>query len=457
MRQGPMTTLRLIALGAVLATLAGCGITYMSSRVSDQAAGMDVRVIPLTPETVLMANSAPYAPRTLPAAFYQTVGMGSPRGTGALPEPPATPQLSPQLLELRPPPRVEPGPYRLGTGDVLRLVVAAGQQIDPLTGATEGTTTMQELTLRDDGAVSMPQVGTVDMAGLTVEEAENRLFSRMIDAGLDPNFSLEVSGYNSQRAAVGGAVGSARTVPLTLNPPSLNEALTAAGGITARDAEFASIRIYRQGELYQIPLQDFRARPDLQNLPVLPGDAIYVDTTYDLDRAQAFYQRQLDVISLQRSNRQAAISEMQTEMNLRRSVLSEQRDNFRTLNDLGAVERDYVYLTGEVTRQSRWALPFDRQATLADALFDTGGFRPDTGNPGHIYVLRAATDPAEFGAVTAWHLDGRSAATFTLATRFQMRPDDILFIEQQPVTRWSRAMQQTIPSFINTVVAATND
>lgn len=449
-----MTKLRILALGAVLLALAGCGITYVSSRIGTEADGMDVRVVPISPETILIANNQPYAPRSLPAAFYQTTGTASPRGAGALPEPPVTPQLSPQVLELRPPPAVTPGPYRLGTGDVMRLVVAAGQQVDPLTGATEGQTTMQELTVRDDGAVSMPQVGIVDMAGLTVEEAEARLFSRMIDAGLDPSFSLEVSDYNSQRAAVGGAVGSPGIVPLTLNPPDLNEALASAGGITARDAEYTSIRIYRAGELYQIPVDDFRTRSDLQRLPVLPGDAIFVDTTYDLDRAQAFYERQLGVISLQRSNRQAALSEMQTELGLRRTALSEQRDNFRTLSDLGAVERDYVYLTGEVARQSRWPLPYGQHASLADVLYDAGGFRTETGNPGHIYVLRASTDPAEFGAVTAWHLNARSAATFTLAPRFQMRPDDIIFIEEQPVTRWSRAMQQTIPSFINTVAAA---
>jgi len=452
-----MTSLRLLALGAILVALSGCGVTYISSRVGTRADdGMDVRVVPISAETVLIANSQPYAPRSLPAAFYQSAGIGSPRGAGALPEPPVLPQLAPQPLELRPPPPVTPGPYRLGTGDVLRLVVAAGMQVDPLTGASEGTATMQELTVRDDGAVSMPQVGTVDMAGLTVEEAEARLFGRMIDAGLDPNFSLEISGYNSQRAAVGGAVGTPRTIALTLNPPGLNEALASAGGVTARDAAYASIRLYRDGALYQIPLEDFLARPDLQNLPVLPGDAIYVDTTYDLDRAQAFYERQLDVIALQRTNRQTALAEVQAEMGLRRSVLSEQRDNFRTLADLGAVERDYVYLAGEVARQNRWPLPYGQQASLADVLYDNGGFRSDTGNPAHIYVLRAATDPAAFGAVTAWHLDARSAAALTLAPRFQMRPDDIVFIEEQPVTRWSRAMQQTIPSFITMAASAAN-
>lgn len=449
-----MTSFRLLGLGVMLAALAGCGITYVSSQVSTATEGMDVRVIQITPETVLMANSQPYAPRSLPAAFYQTAGMGSPRGAGAMPEPPQFPQLAPQTLELRPPPPVTPGPYRLGTGDVLRLVVAAGLEVDPLTGAAEGQTTMQELTVRDDGAVSMPQVGTVDMAGLTVEEAEARLFSRMINAGLDPNFSLEISGYNSHRAVIGGAVGSPQVLSLTLNPPDLNEALAAAGGVTAQDAEFASIRIYRDGQLYQIPLEDFLARRDLQRLSVFSGDAIYVDTTYDLDRAQAFYERQLGVISLQRTNRQAALSELQAEMSARRSVISEQRDTFRTLADLGAVERDYVYLAGEVARQSRWPLPYAQQASLADVLYDAGGFRSDTGNPGHIYVLRASTNPAEFGAVTAWHLNARGAAAFTLAPRFEMRPDDIVFIEEQPVTRWNRAVQQTIPTFIGTVAAA---
>lgn len=452
-----MPNLRLIALGALLATLAGCGVTYISSQVSDQVADMDVRVVVISPETVLIANREPYAPRSLPAAFFQTAGAAStPRGLGALPEAPVVPQLTPETLELRVPPPVAPEPYRLGVGDALRLVVTAGQQIDPLTGATEGQSNAQVLTVRDDGAISLPQVGTVDIAGLTVEEAESRLFSRMIDAGLTPSFSLEVSGYNSQRASVGGAVRTPQVLTLGLNPPDLGQAMAAAGGITASESRYASIRIYRGGELYQIPLTDFLARSDLQRVPVQPGDAIYVDTSYDLDRALRYYESQVDVIRLQRSDRQAALSEMQTEISLRRAALSEQRDNFRTLNDLGAVERDYVYLTGEVTRQTRWPLPFGREATLADVLFDTGGIRADTGNPRHIYVLRASTHPAEFGAVTAWHLDASNAVAFTLAPRFQMRPDDIVFIEQQPVTRWNRAIQQSIPSLITTVVAATD-
>ena len=84
-------------------------------------------------------------------------------------------------------------------------------------------------------------------------------------------------------------------------------------------------------------------------------------------------------------------------------------------------------------------------------------FSTKTGNPAQIYVLRGSPDPRDFGAVTAWHLDARNAANITLATRMQLRPNDIVFIAEQPVTRWNRVITQITPSLITSVAtAATN-
>jgi polysaccharide export outer membrane protein len=53
--------------------------------------------------------------------------------------------------------------------------------------------------------------------------------------------------------------------------------------------------------------------------------------------------------------------------------------------------------------------------------------------------------------VTAWHLDARNAANFVLATQFELRPNDIIFIEEQPITRWNRAFQQFFPTVFTAV------
>ena len=224
----------------------------------------------------------------------------------------------------------------------------------------------------------------------------------------------------------------------------------AAGGVVARDEEFTSIRIYRDGRLYQIPYEEYLSRPDLREMLLKNGDAVFVDTTYDLDRAFEFYRQEVDVIRLRSQARKDVLDAMSTEYALRRGILDERRDNFRAREEFGAEPRDYVYLAGEVKSQNRVPLPYEQKATLADVLYGEGGFPTTTGNPGNIYVLRPSTDPTEFGAVTAWHLNAKNSVNLTLATRFEMRPDDIVFIEEQPITKWNRVVQQFVPSLLTT-------
>ena len=73
-------------------------------------------------------------------------------------------------------------------------------------------------------------------------------------------------------------------------------------------------------------------------------------------------------------------------------------------------------------------------------------------------MVRGSNDPREFGAVTAWQLNAKDATNFLLATRFELRPNDVVFIAEQPVTRWARVIQQITPALITSgVVAATNN
>lgn len=439
-----------LALVAALSAPAGCGVVYTSPTVS-RAVGTDmvVRTIEVTPETVLLANRTPYSPRNLPREFFTAASARQGPGLGALPNAPEAPDERPARMTLRLPPDYDPPPYRIGVGDVVLLATKeTGNSIEQLSGLLAAQTKRQGYTVSDDGAISIPDIGEVEIAGLTLQQAQDRIFKFLLDNQMDPAFSLEVTVFNSRRVTVGGAVRQAARVPITLVPLRLGEALTATGGVMVKDEQFASIRLYRDGTLYQIPYEDYLARPELRDLPLKDGDAVFVDTTYDLDRAFEFYKQEVDVVRLRSQTRKDVRDTMQNELELRRSMLEERRANFRAREELGAEARDHVYLAGEVDKQNRVALPYEQQASLADILYDEGGFPTSTGNASNIYVLRPSANPAEFGAVTAWHLDARNSVNLTLATRFEMRPNDIVFVEEQPITKWNRAIQQVVPSLI---------
>ena len=443
-----------------LAALASCGTVYRSSSVVPGTSdGTNVRVVPVTAETVVQANRSPFTPKTLPAVFSLTAGGGSlGRGAGALPNPSFEPTTRPGALQLRVPPAVNPGPYEIGVGDVVLLSTpSTGSTVEELSGLLAAQNSRQGYTVQDDGSVNIPNVGRVGLAGLTIEEAEAALFQRLVENQFDPTFSLEIAEFNSRRISIGGAVANPAVVPVALTPIRLGEALTAAGGVNVQDQDSASVRIYRDGALYQIPLTTLYQTPDLLRTRLVDGDAVFVDTEYELDQAQGYFEQQITLVGARQQARNAALGELQAEVNLRRSELGEARSNYQLRRELGAENRDYVYLAGEVGAQSRYALPFERKAKLADALFDSAqGLKVESGDVSQIYVLRASTDPREFGAVTAWHIDARNAANLALLARMELRPDDIVFVEQQPITKWNRAISQVIPTLFSAVNAATN-
>ncbi|WP_170588849.1 polysaccharide biosynthesis/export family protein [Ruegeria arenilitoris] len=215
--------------------------------------------------------TTPYRPRSLPQSFYETASTGPAHSRlAALPDGPAVPDFTPEPLELRAPPRVKAPPYHLGPGDMVAIIRPA--RVAELAGAGAQRDTF---TARDDGTISIPDAGRVQVPGRTISEAETTV-------------SLEVVVYNSKHVAVGGLVATPVVVPLTVTPLTLGQAIAAAGGLTTRDRELGTIRIYRSGDLYKIPLRNYLARPDFRQLVLLNGDAVFADTSYDLDRLLRF-------------------------------------------------------------------------------------------------------------------------------------------------------------------------
>lgn len=439
-----------LVLALLLMTLAGCGSAYITPKVINT--GNQVQVVALTPDSIAIANKSSYKPKQLPKVFFQNAGGGS--GAGGVstpPQPSINAQLRPSQGVTRVPPAVAPGPYKLGIGDVVLIATkSAGSTIEELSGLLAAQNRRQGYTVQDDGAIAIPDVGRIQLGGLTLEEAEAEVFQKLVENQIDPSFSLEIAAFNSKRVSIGGAVRKPTIAPITLIPLYLDEALSQAGGIKSNDPDFVTIRIYRDGALYQIPLNEFRRQPKLQKIRLIEGDSIFVDTEFELAKAQAYFAEQITLAEFRQKSRAIALSELNTAVSLRRNAFNEARSNYQARLELDAVDRDYVYLMGEVNTPSRFTMPFGRRASLADALYSKDGFSTETGNPAQIYVLRGT----DSGVVTAWHLDASNAINFVLSTRMEVRPNDIIFIAEQPVTRWNRVVKQIVPTLITAGIGA---
>ena len=444
--------------GFGLLYLTACGTAYISPEVSQFAGEGGVQVVELSPAVVAQANRSAYQPQALPAAFSHIAGAGDgPRGAARLPDPVFGPQSRPGALELRVPPAANPGSYRIGVGDVLILATPrGGSTVEELAGLVAAQSQRQGYTVQDNGEIAIPDVGRVTVGGMTLSEAEDAIFERLIDARIDPSFSLEVAEFNSQRVSIGGAVRNPGVVPVGMTPVYLDQVLASAGGLSLNDDNFAVIRIYRDGSLYQIPTSELYSDQGLQRVRLVDGDSLFVDTAYDFEQAQAYFEEIIARAEYTRTARADAIRELEVEVSIRRAALEESRQNFRDRVEFGAAGDEYVYIAGEVNQPGRFPLPFESRAVLADALFDAGGWSQSTGDPSQIYLLRAQEGPTYLSGVIAYRLDGSNAANLVLATRLELRPGDVVFVAEQPVTRWNRVIDQITPSIINLGVAAVN-
>lgn len=144
--------------------------------------------------------------------------------------------------------------YTLGSGDKLRVIVFGE---DDLSG---------EFDVTGSGMVSLPLIGQVRAQGLTVDEFENAVRTKLLDGYLkNPRVSVEVLNYRP--FYIIGEVNEPGQYPYTSGMSVLN-AVAVAGGYTYRANE-DQVYITRGDGKEQAYAAD-------QSVKVLPGDVVRV-------------------------------------------------------------------------------------------------------------------------------------------------------------------------------------
>ena len=98
-----------------------------------------------------------------------------------------------------------------------------------------------------------------------------------------------------------------------------------------------------------------------------------------------------------------------------------------------------VFIVGGVSPQIFKINPANRE-TLADILFTSGGpLSSSSAKRSEVYLLRG-NNP-----VVAYHLDAQSPTRLIVASEMELRPNDILYVAEQPIISFNRTLATILP------------
>lgn len=110
--------------------------------------------------------------------------------------------------------------YKIGVGDVLRISVYK-----------EPDASVDSVTVRSDGKISMPLIKDVEIAGLTASEAEKMVSRRLSRYIQGPDVTVILKEMNSAKVYIVGAVRTVGRIDLRSDMTVL-QAIAQSGGLT---------------------------------------------------------------------------------------------------------------------------------------------------------------------------------------------------------------------------------
>ncbi len=284
--------------------------------------------------------------------------------------------------------------YRIGPLDMVQVVVWEHPELTSPMGQYQPAG--QRVTT--EGTLFYPYAGEIQAAGLTAQELRTEITKRLSDKILnDPQVDVRVTGYNSLKAFVSGAVNKPGYIAFNELPMTIPAAIAGVGGF-AEEADPAGMQLRRGDKVYNINYLDaFKANLPLDKILLKPDDQIFIP----------------------------ALTETQKE--------------------------NRVYVMGEVARTG--AVNVNQgKLSLVEALASAGGLNTGSASARLIYVIRNTSDKQ----IDVYHLNAKNAMALAMAERFNLNARDVVYVDASDLATWNRIMNLIVPSsaFINNGASA---
>jgi len=168
------------------------------------------------------------------------------------------------------PQQVAAAQYRLALGDTIRVTVFQVPDLSLETRITEA------------GVISYPLLGSVNLAGLTIAEAEQKIAKGLRDGNFvrAPQVSITVIQARGNQVSVLGQVGRPGRYPLETGEVRLTDMVATAGGISPGGGDIVVVVGTRNGQPYRVEI-DLPSvfGPNRRSADVLlqNGDVIWIE------------------------------------------------------------------------------------------------------------------------------------------------------------------------------------
>ncbi|WP_419730622.1 polysaccharide biosynthesis/export family protein [Lichenicola sp.] len=246
----------------------------------------------------------------------------------------------------------------------------------------------------EGGNITIPFGGKIAVVGHTPAAVERAIVQRLGSRALEPQAVVSILARRSGMISVVGDVGGTAHFSLDPGGETMMGAIARAGGPRFPDYE-TIVSLQRAGTVQRARLSEIVADPG-QNLPLEPGDAIYISHDPEFFLAMG--------------------ATGQT-------------------SSLGPLDRRIAF-GGE-------------KVTLADALARAGGLEDDRANARALFVYRL-TRPGDIQPgikiPTVYVTDLRDPRGYIYASRFIMHPEDIIFVSNAPSTDLAKFLALVLPA-----------
>jgi polysaccharide biosynthesis/export protein len=312
--------------------------------------------------------------------------------------PASVPESPANLPAQQPPATTAPSPsgYVLGPDDQILIRALDGLDIGD-----------KPVLIGTNGNITLPLIGRVQAAGLTVEQLEAELVSRLKAYVKEPQVSVTVTDFRSQPVSVFGAVTTPGVIQLR-GRKTLYEVLSLAGG--PRETAGSTISIVRLAESGPIPL---------------PGAT--------QDPTGRYSSAELDLKEILDGKNPAANIEIKPH-----DVISVSQGTNRM-----------VYVVGDVQRAGAFNLGGQRTLSVLSALSMAGGLG-HTAQPEHALIFRPAPDGQKHEEIAVnirQILKGK-------AEDIRLRPEDVLVVPTSSSRVFGAIVQGTLAGAVSAAIYA---